>query len=399
MTDRRRLSTTAPAWASPRATGLALAAAVIGGVLWVLGAMASPGQAFFSYLAAYTFALEIALGALALLMIEHLIAAGWFVAVRRVVETIAATLPVFALLFIPVAIGAHALYPWTTPAALDSHARLLVEKKAAWLNLPFFLVRAAIYLACWAVLSELLWRWSVRQDETGDARWTARQRAISGPGLIALAFTLTFAAFDWVMSLAPTWYSTIFGVIVFAGGVTAALGLSAWMLAAGAGRGTFGGAITADHFSAVGKMLFTFVIFWAYVSFCQLLIIWIADVPEEVTWYVPRLTGSWLWLGVALALGHFAAPFFLLLSYQLKRRASVLAGIGAWILAMHYVDIYWIVMPQLHRGGVHPHWLDLAALAAVTGVACAYGTWRVRGAAPLAIGDPLLAASLEYTET
>jgi hypothetical protein len=157
--------------------------------------------------------------------------------------------------------------------------------------------------------------------------------------------------------------------------------------------------VTAEHASAIGKLVLTFAIFWAYTSFSQLLIIWIADVPDEVTWYVPRITGSWLAVGLAVAIAQFGVPFALMLSYTLKRQVRVLAMLGGWLLAAHYVEMYWIVMPQLHPATARPHWLDLSAAATVIGAAVSYGLWRARGHATIAVGDPELGSSLRYVET
>ena len=200
------------------------------------------------------------------------------------------------------------------------------------------------------------------------------------------------------MSLSPTWVSTIFGVQIFAGGMLGALGLMGVLVGRAAQDGPLAGVVKPDHCSALGKMMFTFVIFWAYVSFAQLLIIWIADVPEEVIWYAPRLEGSWLWVGAAIAIGQFAIPFFLLLSYTRKRRASALVRVGAWLLVIHYLEVLWIVMPQLHPESAAPHWQDAAAAAMVLGLTAAFGSWRARDHAPVAIGDPDLESGLEYSE-
>lgn len=387
-----------PEWSGARPRAWALAVGLAGLVTFVAGVAVDPAQAYFSYLTAYLFAVGIALGALALIMIESLIAASWFVAMRRLAEIVASTLPAFAVLFIPIGCGVRWLYPWTNLAALPANTRALVAQKTAYLNLPFFFTRAAIYLLCWIVLAELLRHWSLRQDRAPGERWTVRQRTLCAPGIIVYSFTLTFAAFDWVMSLAPGWFSTIFGVQIFSGAMVGALALLAVLVARGGGRAGLADTVTPEHFSALGKMLFTFVIFWAYVTFAQILIIWIADVPDEVLWYIPRIAGSWRWLGVALIIGHFAVPFFLLLSYELKRRAATLVRLGGWLLAMHYLEGYWIVMPQLHPASARPHWLDASAAAMVIGLASACASWRARGSAMMPIGDPELAGSLRYSE-
>jgi hypothetical protein len=375
-----------------------LALALAGAITLAIGLLIDPPQTYFSYLTAYTFGLGLALGALFLILIEHLIAATWFVVLRRAAEIIVSALPAFVVLFLPVALGVHWLYPWTHAATLDEHARSLVELKRSYLNLPFFFVRAAVYFVCWVTIAERARHYSLAQDADPSGAWDSRLRAFSPPALIVLSFTLAFAAIDWLMALEPTFFSTIFGLQLFAGAVLGALALIAVIV----GRSFLAAldeAVTAEHASAVGKMIFTFAIFWAYTSFAQLLIVWIADIPDEAAWYITRARGSWLVLGLALGVGEFAVPFFVLLSYRLKRRRRVLTWIGALILLTHYLELYWIVMPAFHPTLARPHWLDASAAATVVGVAVACAIWRARDHAPIAVGDPELGASLRYLET
>lgn len=386
-------------WSTPRGLAVSLVLGAAGLAGFLVGAVLDPARAYFSYLVAFEFATSIAVCSLLLVMIERLVSGVWFVTVRRPAEAVTAALPVLAVLFLPVAFGVRTLYPWTDLSALSDHARELVQRKTAYLNLPFFYVRAGFYFLAWIVLAERMRRWSLRQDVEPGERLSALQRRWSAGGAIVLAFTLTFAAFDWLMSLEPTWYSTIYGVQIFAGGMVGALSLLALLVAKDADHGPLAGAVTPEHSSAIGKMLFTFVIFWAYASFSQLLIIWIGNLPDEVTWYVPRINGSWLWVGLALAVGHFAVPFFLLLSYHRKRRIDALARLGLWLLAMHYLEAYWIVMPQLRPLDATPHLLDAAAAAMVIGFALAGSGWRTRTNAAMPVGDPELPASLEYSES
>ena len=370
--------------------------AVAGAVTFAIGAVLDPAQAYFSYLTAYVFGLGIVLSALMLVLIEELIAATWFVVFRRAAETIASTLPIFVVLFVPIVLGARWLYPWTRVPLLDVHARDVVVQKTAYLNLPFFMLRAAVYFACWVGIAERVRTLSLRQDREPGS-WNERIRALSGPGLIVLSFTLAFAAIDWVMSLSPTWFSTIFGLQLFAGGMLAALGLIA-VIAGFADDPALDASVSPDHAAALGKMILTFAIFWAYTSYVQLLIIWIANLPAEVTWYVSRANGAWRWVGLTIAAGEFAVPFALMLSYRLKRHRRMLAKLGLWILAIRYVEIYWMVMPQLHVATVRPHWLDASAAATVVGAAAACAAWRAQGHASIPIGDPELQTSLKYSE-
>jgi hypothetical protein len=386
----------APRRASDRMIRGGLAVGAIGLAFFALGVVVSPRQAYFSYLAAYAALVSTVLGALIMIMIGHTTNAKWFVVLRRLTEVIASTLPVLAILFIPILLGLRQLYPWITPASLPPDARARVLSKHAYLNVPFFVIRAVVYFAIWIVVSALLRRWSARQDREPDVRLTQWQRALSAGALPAVALALTFASFDWLMSLSPTWYSTIYGVYVFAGGFVAALGLIALVARFDERSGTLGGLVTAEHYLALGKLLLTFVIFWAYIAFAQLLIIWIGDIPVEAAWYVTRMSGSWGALGLVLAIGNFAIPFLLLLWRDFKKSPRALSTLGLWLLVMHYVDIYWLVMPQLTPGGVRLHWLDLASLAVVIGFGLAYGVARGRRNAPVPVGDPYFEVSRGY---
>ncbi|MGE0449391.1 MAG: hypothetical protein AB7Q29_07390 [Vicinamibacterales bacterium] len=376
---------------------MSLIVATIGGAALAVGAFIDPAQAAFSYLTAFVSVAGILVAALMLVLIQHVIGATWFVVMRRATEDVTAALPVLIPLFVPIAVGMHWLYPWVHPADLDEVARESVLRKSAYLNTPFFLVRSAAYLASWVIVGDRLRRWSLDQDGPSGRvwRWDSPDR-IGGPALILLAFTLAFAAIDWVMSLSPDWYSTIFGVQLFAGAMVGALGLLA-VLADTPGHTTLSGAVSAEHRAAIGKMILTFATFWAYVSFAQLLIVWIGDLPVEIRWYLPRARGSWLAFGLAVAFGHFVVPVVAMVPHAWKRRASILRRLGVWLLFMHYADVYWLVTPARHPGGVALHWLDAAALATVAGIVGGVALWRARDHARIPIGDPSLDRSLRYS--
>ena len=343
--------------------------AVVGLLLCALGLLMNARQALLSYLAAYAAGLSIVLGALMLVMTCNITGARWFTAFRQPAEALAASAPLFAVLFLPIALGLSRVYPWVGAAGDD---------RRVWLDASFFLVRAAVYFIVWIVIGLLLRRWSLRNAARRAERVDGRSRALSAGGLPAVAFTLSFAAFDWLMSLSPAWFSTIYGVYYFAGGFLGALALLAVAGPRSGGAGLAGAPAMADDSHSLGNLLLTFTVFWAYIAFSQLLIIWIADVPQEVAWYIPRLGGSWGWLALAVLVGQFALPFLALLLRSVKRSPRTLAKIGAWLLLMHYLDVYWLVLPQLHSGGIHPHWLDLAALCAIGGSAMAYVAWLLR---------------------
>jgi hypothetical protein len=337
-----------------------LGAGGIGLVLGVLGAALEPRQAFASYLTAYAAALSLVVGALILLMMSQLTGARWFLPFRPITLRIVSTLPLLALLFLLLVPGLHALYPWVPPLnGLTSELRHQIQQKQAYLNVPGFLLRAAIYFLVWIGFAHLLRR---------------RPGVASAAGLPLVALALTFAAFDWLMSLTPDWFSTIYGVYYFAGGFLGALGLVALLGHAADGESRTG--IAGEQYHSLGKLLLTFVLFWAYVAYAQLLIIWIADLPIEVTWYSSRLRGSWGVLGLILLGGQFLLPFVLLLFRKVTTRGRSLGWIGGWLLVMHYLDVYWLVLPAIRPGGIHLHWLDLAGLLVVAGFTWAYALWR-----------------------
>jgi hypothetical protein len=338
---------------------------LIGAVGVVIGFVCEPAQAAFSYLTGWAYAVSIALGALIFLMIGHATNARWVIAFRGLTEAIVSALPVLAVLFVPIALAMRQLYPWVAPSpTLDREVLAKLAHRAAYLDPTFFLVRAAAFFAVWIAFGELLRRLR-----------GARARALSAAGLPAVALTLTFAAFDWLMSLTPNWYSTIFGLLYFSGGFVAALALLAVIARVAVVRA----AIDAGHAGALGRLVFAFLVFWAYMEFSQGIIIWIANKPDEVPWYVARGAAAWGSVFALLVVGHFAVPFFVLLSRSFKRNASLLAIACSWLVAMHYADVYWIVMPVLHRT-VAVHWLDFAAPAAVIGLATAFATLRTSSA-------------------
>ena len=361
------------------ATAVGAVLATAGLCFFALGVVLDPRRALMSYLAAYATGLSVVLGALMLVMTCNITGARWFAAFRSRAEAVAASVPLFAVLFLPLALGLSRLYPWATAGAGD---------RGAWLNRPFFLARAAVYFAVWIAVGVPLRWWSLPPRAWPAESVDGRSRALSAAALPAVGLTFTFAAFDWLMSLSPEWFSTIYGVYVFAGGFLGALALLAaigpGMVRARLTQGVPG----PGDYRKLGNLLLTFTVFWAYIAFSQLLIFWIADVPQEVAWYIPRLGGSWGWVALVVLLGQFALPFLALLLRSVKSAPVGLAAIGAWLLLMHYLDVYWLVLPQLHPGGVRVHWLDAAALCLIGGSAVAYVTWGLRGDIGAPARDP-----------
>jgi hypothetical protein len=293
-----------------------------------------------------------------------------------------------------VVFGLHDLYEWSHAEAVAQDP--LLRWKSPFLNVPFFLIRAAIYFGCWSFIGVLYFRLSRGQDATGDPAPSVRLRRLAGPAIIVLGITQTFASIDWIMSLTPHWYSTMFGVYFFAGAFIGFIALLSVVAVATRSAGLLDTVITVEHLHDVGKFLFAFTAFWAYIAFSQFFLVWYANLPEETIWFKARLEGSWKVVSILLIVGHFVAPFFFLMGRAVKRKGWSLAAGGAWLLAMHFVDLYWQVMPTLHPGGVRVSVLDVAALLAVGGCFVAAAGWLMRRQALVPLRDPRLAESLAF---
>lgn len=378
-------------WARLPVVGVGLAA--LGLAMAAVAGRAEPERFLAAWLVAFVFFLSLALGCLYFVLMHTASQGGWGVVVRRVAENAAGTLPLFVLLFLPVALGLPHLYPWSRP---DAAADALLRWKRPYLNEGFFYARSALYLVVWSAIALWCLRLSRRQDETADPALSARLRRWSGPLLIPLGLTHTFAAFDWLMSLDPRWYSTIYGVYSFSGALVAAVAFLSIAAVLMRRSGLPAGLWNAEHRHDLGKLLLTFTAFWAYIGFSQYLLIWYGNIPEETVWFRHRLEGPWLVASVALALGHFVVPFFFLLPRAVKRDARALAGAAFWMLLMHLVDVYWMVVPDVHGHPAVPGILDAAALLAVGGAFLAVFGWLLRGHALVPVGDPRLSESVAF---
>ncbi|MGD9765305.1 MAG: quinol:cytochrome C oxidoreductase [Candidatus Binatia bacterium] len=376
-------------------------AAWVGAVLGIAGlgaALALSAEAmrhfYFAWLVAYLYFLSIALGSLFFVLCTFVCRAGWSVAVRRLLENAMATMPMFALLFVPIYIGRHEIFVWTDAAEVAKHP--VLQGKSAYLNEGFFLARALFYLVSWCALAVYFSRQSQLQDETGDERITRRLQAVAAPGLILFALTVTFAAIDWIMSLEPEWYSTIFGVYYFTGSVLASFAFLVLAIAWIRARGRLGGIVTIEHIHDLGKLLFGFTVFWAYIAFSQYFLIWYGNIPEETAYYMHRSHGSWAAMGKVLIFGHFVVPFFFLMPRAVKRSVPLLVSAAVWLLIMHFADVYWCVMPVYSADGARVGAVDVAALLAVGGFFMAAFGWISSRRALVPVGDPRLEESLSF---
>ncbi|HEY2828202.1 MAG TPA: hypothetical protein VGJ04_11440 [Pirellulales bacterium] len=359
-----------------------------------IGAAFSPEHFFRSYLVAWNFWLGIALGSLVLLMIQYLTGGAWGLLLRRILEASSGTLPLLAILFLPlVAAGLPMLYVWTEPQVVADSPEL--AHKAAYLNPEAFEIRAAIYLGLWSLLAFLLNRWSSQQDRVGLAiDLSRRSSTLSGPGLALCGVTITFASIDWIMSLEPRWFSTIFPPLYGAGQVLSGMAFSVAVAMLLADYLPLAGVIHSQQRRDLGNLLLAFIMVWAYLSFSQFLIIWAENLPEEIPWYLHRIQGGWQWIAIALVLFQFAAPFLLLLLRDVKENSLRLVGIALLALAMRFVDLYWWVEAAF-PGGMSFYWLlDLAALAALGGIWMWLFIWQLKRQSLLPTSDPYLAEYL-----
>lgn len=345
----------------------ALAAAVVG--LAATGAgyfMVGREQFFQSYLMAFLYVLAFACGSLGFLMIHHLVVARWGLIIQRPLEAATRTFPLLVVLFIPVLLGMHELYSWTHPEAAHDH---VLMKKAFWLNPTAFHVRAVLYFMVWLGLSYLLSHWSHLQDQQADSarKLELRMRKLSGIGLVLFGLAVTFAAFDWVMSIEPKWFSTIFGSLVMVSQGISTLCLMAIVAHRLRGVSPFDRLSTPQQFHDLGNLMFAFTILWTYMSAGQYIIIWSANLPEEVEYYLHRAHGGWPEMAAGIAVFVFALPFLVMLFKSNKKRSVVLAGIAVYLLVVRYADLLWIVTP-VFRHHVYLHWLDVAAVVGLTGL-------------------------------
>jgi len=364
---------------------------LIGSVVLSSGGMA---DFYFAWLTAYLYFLSIGLGALFFVLVLFVCRAGWAVAVRRVIENVMATLPMFILLFIPIWIGRHELYSWTDPAEVAKNR--LLQGKSSYLNEPFFLIRALFYFVAWGGLAVYFSGQSQKQDQTGDERISRRLQAVAAPGIIVFSLTLTMASVDWLMSLDPEWYSTMFGVYYFAGSLLAAFAFIVVAIVFIQARGALQGVVTVEHLHDIGKLLFAFTVFWTYIAFCQYFLIWYGNIPEETSYFMQRSHGSWPAIGKALMVGHFAIPFFFLMPRATKRSVPALSAGALWLLVMHFMDIYWCVMPVHLQEGAHFGAIDAMVVLAVGGFFLAAFGWVSGRRALVPVRDPRLSESLSF---
>lgn len=392
---------------SAKYVGIAGIVAVVGLVLTGIGfALNGLQQVAFSYLTAFVYWCGISIAGILMQAIFFTFHAKWMVVLRRPLEAISLTIIAFAVLILPIFFLMPQLFIWTQDAHALVEAGVITHvmehhlhmKQVGYLNVPFFVVRQIFYFAVWALCAILFWKWSTSQDLTGDVAMTAKARKF-GPGMLPLlALTVTFAGFDWLMSLEPLWFSTIFGAYYFAGSFLACFAVLTIAAARARGPNLFGTWVSLEHFHNLGKLLLAFTAFWAYIGFSQYFLIWIANIPEESLWVKIRTTGVYFPYFIGLFIAHFVIPFAALLSRTVKLRPRLLSAIAVYILVVHYLDLYWLIMPVLHPDKIAPSLADLGAFLLVGGISVAVCLTLLRGRFNVPVKDPYLKDSLRYVQ-
>lgn len=373
---------------------VALIIGVLGLLLSIIGYFSDSKQFFFSYLTSFAFWVSLGLGGLFFTMLHHISGARWSTVLIRISQAAMSILPLMGIFFIPIFFGISELYDWSNPKIVAEST--VLQGKAGYLNISFFTIRTIIYFAIWAILAFLINKYSRMQDEGENT--TKQLRIISAPGMFLFAFTISFAAFDWLMSLDPHWFSTMFGAYFFGGSFVIILAFLIIMANYLKSNGTLNNEIGYAHFSDLGKLFFGFIVFWAYLGGAQYFFIWYANIPEETVWFLDRWKNSWKTVSLLLIFGHFLIPFASLIFFNTKRNRKILMFFAFWMFFFHYVDMYWLIIPTLHHESAHISWMDLTTFLGIGGIFVALFWNRFTSKAIIPINDPYLSASLNLHE-
>jgi hypothetical protein len=369
-------------------------AALLGIIGCVAGYFTNPARLFQSYIVAFAYTTLIGLGAFFFVMIQFLTGSAWSVTMRRIMENVMITLPVGLLLFIPVAIGLNEIYPWTNQAIVSADA--VLKAKSSFLTPNWFIARTVIYFFLWSLWAGSIYHQSTKQDKERSVKQMYIASRWSAPGLFLAVAIGTLASYDWLMSLEPKWYSTIFGLVMLSGGALSFFSVVTLVCLAFRRAGILKNSITQEHYHDLGKWMFALTCFYTYVAFSQYFLIWYSNLPEETIWYRHRLVGGWFPISLAMPFLRFLIPFPILLSLPAKRSLKVVGFIAVYSLVIEYIDLYWVVMPTYYKTGPQPHWLDLATLVTTVSI-CGLVFWsRFRAHKMVPVGDLRLEQSLHF---
>ncbi len=374
--------------------GLSLFA--VGTGLGIIGFLINPERTSLSYLVTFMFLVSIGIGSLFLVALEYAVGADWSTPFRRISEFLAAVIPFLLILVIPLLLNMRNIFPWTHKSIVNSSE--LLKGKTAYLNIPFFIIRSLGIFIIWWVFYYFIIRNSRKQDSSKDQLLTKKNVNISSGFIPVFGLSITAIAFDWMMSLEPNWFSTIFGVYYFSGTVWCALAALTLIVILLNERGYLHRKIDSEHYYTLGLLMFAFTVFWAYIAFSQYLLIWYADLPDETIWFMHRWIGPWKIVSLAIVFTHFIFPFFYLLSYKVKMQAKKLKFIAIWILCAHLLDLYWLVMPGMPSNGYQYYfsWTDLVFPIAGVGLLILIFKYLSQKYNLLPIGDPKLQRGLDF---
>lgn len=339
---------------------------IVTAIAAAIGCLTQPKAFYQAYLMGYLVWVSVPLGSLVILMIHHLTGGGWSFAIRRPMEAAVRTLPITAILFLPIIAGIPHLFQWADPEVIAVDK--VVQLKSLYLNVPFFIIRAVIYFTVWIGIGRTLTRWSTLQDKTADPYLNQKMRVLSGIGLLLYSICATFASFDWLMSLDAHWFSSIYGPLFMVSQGLTALSFMIVVLVLIDQYTPISKIVSQDTYHAQGNMVFALVMLWAYMTFSQFLIIWSGNLPEFIDWFVKRSGPEWKAIAIILTLFHFAIPFLIMLSRLSKQKSRILVKIAAGLLIMRFFDLFWLIAPDLHHGAFKLSWLDGVVPVALGGI-------------------------------
>ncbi|MFA3782063.1 quinol:cytochrome C oxidoreductase [Melioribacteraceae bacterium 4301-Me] len=367
---------------------------LVGLVIIIFGYIVNPVRTAFNNIILLTFLISLGAGSLFLIAIEYVAGAVWSTPFRRVPEILSFALVIVPIFAVPLFFNLHNVFEWTHPQAFKND--VLMEAKAPYLNTTFFILRSIAFFAVWIFFFILLFKNSVKQDFTKEQLLTKKNIIISAVFLPIFAFSLSFSSFDWLMSLAPHWYSTIFGVYYFAGTVLCALAASTIIIVLLNEKGYFVDGLGGDHYYSLGALMFAFINFWAYIAFSQFLLIWYANLPEETFWFLQRWEGNWKFVSIGLIFVHFVVPYFALLSQPSKMDPKRLLFISIWILFAHIYDLYWMIIPTFSKEGIIFGWIEIGFPLFTLGLLIMLFVLISKKINLVPIGDPKLKRGIDF---